>query len=362
MDKIINIELKNYELADDSDYLYTCAELKAREYEFIDNLKLERMVNSSGIDDFLKVLQETIHGRKISLIDDEKDFDVFILKSYKEITDFLEDRLSVRHLPLIYLLFMEEYLNNFKLILKSFLLNTNLEKLFIPLTFSYDILTESIRKETYGESSDNGNIFQEIVRELINLKNEVLHEIEVKKEKKINFRKIEIDFEKKYISIMTDEISKTGSEMLSGFLQYWIDIQNIKNFNRVRYTGENLKYTDFLYPGGLIDFDSFKTLETESSDYFARALEKSCYGEMVIKGIHSLYSYNTFFSFEKNESIFLLKFFDSIKYSVSNVEKIFAFFLRKKTELIVLNMIYMGIKYRAEKRNIRHKAEFLSES
>ena len=34
---------------------------------------------------------------------------------------------------------------------------------------------------------------------------------------------------------------------------------------------------------------------------------------------------------------------------------------KKKIELTVLNMIYMGIKYHAEK-SIVHKAEFLSES
>ena len=57
---------------------------------------------------------------------------------------------------------------------------------------------------------------------------------------------------------MLEEISKTGSKMLTDYLRYWIDIQNIKNMNRVKYAGDRLKYTDFLYPGGLIDEESFK--------------------------------------------------------------------------------------------------------
>jgi vacuolar-type H+-ATPase subunit C/Vma6 len=150
--------------------------------------------------------------------------------------------------------------------------------------------------------------------------------------------------------------------MLADYLMHWIDIQNIKNMNRIKYSGDDFKYSDFLYPGGFIDYGSFKALSSESPDYWARAFEKSAYGEIAIRGIHSLYSYDTFFSFEKNESIFNLRFFDQIKYSVSNAEKIFAFFLRKKTELIVINMIYMGIKYHAERRNIEHKSEFLNES
>jgi len=363
MEKTINIELKEYDIGDDSEYLYTCAELKAREFEFLDNSKLERMVNSKGIEEFLKVLSETVYGKNLNLIDDSNDMDIFILKSYKEITDFLLERLAKKHAPVIYLLFMEEYINDFKLVLKSFLLNTNLEKLFIPLTFSYELLTERIKKETFNEEdSEEIDIFKKATKELVGIKNELVHELESKKDGRFNFRKAEIDFEKRFISILLEEIPKTESKMLTDYLRYWIDIQNIKNTHRVRYAGDKLKHTDFLYPGGLIDEEFFKLLESETPDYFAKALEKSCYGEIVIKGIHSLYSYNTFFSFEKNESIFCLRFFDSIKYSVSNVEKIFAFFLRKKIELAVLNMIYMGIKYHAEKRNISHKAEFLSES
>ncbi|MDD5659406.1 MAG: V-type ATPase subunit [Actinomycetota bacterium] len=368
MEKTLNIELKKYELADDSDYLYTCAELKVREQEFIDNSKLERMVGSKEVDDFLKVLQETVHSKKIALIDDDKNMDLFILKSYEETIDFLQKRLQEKHMIIIYVLFMEEYLNNFKLILKSSLLNINLENLFIPLTFSYEELSEYMKKDiSYEENFDNNAvlqpiIFKTIIKELINIKNKTLQEIETGKESKINFRKIEIDFERKFISAISNEILKTGSTMLCDYLKHWIDIQNLKNMNRIKYIGENLKYADFLYPGGMIDIDSLKTLEFENPDYWVKALEKSCYGEIIIKGIHSLYSYNTFFSFEKNESIFYLKFFDSIKYCISNVEKIFAFFLRKKIELIVVNMIYMGIKYHAEKRNISHKAEFLSES
>jgi vacuolar-type H+-ATPase subunit C/Vma6 len=364
MERTINIELKEYDIADDSDYLYTCAELKAREVEFLDNAKLERMVDSKGTDGFLKVLSETVYGENLNLIDDLKGMDIFILKSYEEITDFLLKRLLEKHAPIIYLLFIEEYVHDFKLALKSFLLNTSFESLFIPLTFSYEFLSEQIKKETFDEEEEGEglDIFRKAVRELVSIKNELVHDLESKKEDRFNFRKAEIDFEKRFISVMLEEIPKTGSKMLTDYLRYWIDIQNIKNMNRVKYAGDRLKYTDFLYPGGLIDEESFKLLESETPDYFAKALEKSCYNEIVIKGVHSLYSYNTFFSFEKNESIFCLRFFDSIKYSVSNVEKIFAFFLRKKIELTVLNMIYMGIKYHAEKRNIVHKAEFLSES
>jgi V/A-type H+-transporting ATPase subunit C len=362
MEDTVKTDVKKYELSDDSSYFFTCAELKAREYEFIDNSKLERMAASDNTDDFLKTLSETFYAGKINLIDEERDMDVFLLKSYKEIADFLFERLRDRHKSLIYLLFLEEYLHDFKLGLKSLILNSNLENLFIPLDFSYDELMDFLKKESIDADSKNTGLFLKIINYMLELKKEFQSETVPEEEKSINFRKTEIAFEKKYISFIIKEISNTGSRMLTDYLKHWIDIQNIKNINRVKFAGEDLKYDDFLYPGGFIDSDFFKSIESKDPDYLAKALEKTAYREIAIKGTRSLYSYESFFSFEKNESIFNLRFFDHIKYSVSNPEKIFAFFLRKKTELIVLNMIYMGIKYHAEKRNIQHKAEFLSES
>jgi len=360
---MINVEIKKYEITDDSNYLFTCAELTSREFEFLDNLKLERLVNSKNTDEFLKVLQETVYSSNIALINDESNLDNFILKYYKEMVDFLVERLEINHFSIIYLLFIEEYLNDFKLILKSLLLNNiNLENLFIPLTFSYENLMEFMKKESPSLINEKDIFFQKIISELFNIKTIAMSEENYKQENIINFRKIEISFEKKFIEILLEEIKKIKSQMLLDYFKHWIDIQNIKNMNRVKYSEENLKYLDYLYPGGFIDINLFKILQSESSDYQVKEFEESCYSDIVIKGVHSLFSYKTFFSFDKNETLFYLRFFDSIKYSVSNVVKIFSFFLRKKIEIIVLNMIYMGIKYNAQKRNIIHKAEFLSES
>ena len=102
------------------------------------------MVDSKGTDDFLKVLSETVYGENLNLIDDLKGMDIFILKSYEEITDFLLKRLLEKHAPIIYLLFIEEYVHDFKLALKSFLLNTSFESLFICLLYTSN--SESIKR------------------------------------------------------------------------------------------------------------------------------------------------------------------------------------------------------------------------
>ena len=105
-----------------------------------------------------------------------------------------------------------------------------------------------------------------------------------------------------------------------------------------------------------------KKFEAESTDNIVRELENSDYSVIVRNGTRSLYTYNTFFSFKKNEYIFYLNYFDVVKYSVANLEKITGFFIRKKIELKILNMIYLGILYGVEKSKLSHKVEIISEN
>ena len=66
--------LIDYDIADDSYYLFTCAELKAREIELIEKPKIDRMLSVAGVDDFFKILQETWYSKYISDIEKNKSF------------------------------------------------------------------------------------------------------------------------------------------------------------------------------------------------------------------------------------------------------------------------------------------------
>ena len=98
-------------------------------------------------------------------------------------------------------------------------------------------------------------------------------------------------------------------------------------------------------------------LEGESMDYIVQQLEKTGYANVVIKGAQWLFSECSFSSFERNRDLYFLEYFDTIKYSVSNLEKIFNFFLRKKIELTSINILYTGIKFNADKSNLRCKVD-----
>lgn len=339
---------EEYDIADDGNYLFACARLSAKEEEFVEKSKLERMVNAKTTDDFIKILSETYYSKYINLITPENNFDNVFLASNEEILSFLKPTLMPEHKIFCDLIFYEENIHNFKVILKALLSKESLETFFIFVFHSYDELMNAVNKQGYFE------IDEKIT--------EVLEKVSFLSEQEWKLRDKELMLEKFYLEQLIKSVLQTKRRMLIDYIKHLSDIINIKNINRVKYAGIEINYEEFLVENGFFSTDYFKKFKDESNDFFISQFSESQYSNIVKKGINSLYKYNTFFSFEKNEYIFYLNYFDSIKYTIANIEKIFSFFMRKKIELKILNIIYLGILYGIEKAKINHKVEILIEN
>lgn len=337
-----------YDIADDGSYLFACARLKAKEEEFIEKSKFERMAAAKTTNEFVKILAETHYSRYIKLITPEDNFDNVFLASNEEILSFLKSTLLPEHRIICDLIFFEENIHNFKTLLKSIILKESLENLFIPVFYSYSELTEALNKQGYLE------IDKEVT--------EILEKISAISLKNCKLRDKELMLEKFYMEQLYTAVSLTGRKMMIDYIKHLTDIINIKNINRVKHLKLEINYDDFLLENGFLSKEYLKKFKDQSNDFFISEFLASEYSTIVKKGINSLVNYNTFFSFEKNEYIFYLNFFDSIKYTTANIEKIFSFFIRKKIELKILNIIYLGILYSIEKAKINHKVEILIEN
>ena len=121
--------------------------------------------------------------------------------------------------------------------------------------------------------------------------------------------------------------------------------------------GEKKGFDDILHNGGNISLEILKSFEPETMDYTVRELERTDYGDIAIKGAQHLTSDSSFSSFERNRDLYFLDYFDNFKYSTSNLEKIFQFFLKKKIELVNINILYTGILYNAGRSQIKCKID-----
>ena len=77
-----------YEIEDDSYYLFTSAELKARESQFVDKGRMERMLSAADMEEFLKILGETSHAPRIADIKINNSFEPVMLAGFEKIIGF----------------------------------------------------------------------------------------------------------------------------------------------------------------------------------------------------------------------------------------------------------------------------------
>ncbi len=331
----------DYDIGDDSYYLFTCAELKAREIEFLGKDKIERMLKSKSMEDFLSVLRDTVYSGYISDMERSRSFENAILEEYKGMVEFLSERLRPEHQIVKDLLFFEQNIHNLKVIVKSVIMDMDLEDLFIPLFYSYGELKDAAVTENY-EKIDKS------VSEILKFS------VELAKGQK-NYRLMELELERFYLKEIFNSVKELGSRLITDYLRHVIDIMNIKNFYRNKYLEEDLDFDYFLHENGFLQKEMIMEFKDESLDLFIREMGRTAYADIAVKGSHALQYEGTFSSFEKNEDSFYIDFFDSLKYTVSNLENVFKFFLLKKMELSYLNVIFTGVRYGVGENIIRSK-------
>ena len=333
----------DYDISDDSYYLFTCAELKTREVEFLEENRIEMMLRSEGLDEFIRALRDTVYSRYINDIEKSRSFEKVILSEYKVAVNFLGGSLKPGHQAVKDLLFLEENLHNLKVVIKSIIMDMDLERLFIPILHSYDGLKNAAMAGNYKEVEPPVSGLLQFAVELMG--------------RQKNYRFLELELEKFYLRKVLSSTRNLNSRLITDYLRHIIDILNIKNIYRNKHLAEDLSFDYFLHENGFLPKEFMSKFEGESLDFFVKEMEQTDYADIVIKGTHTLHSEGTFSSFEKSEDLFYLDFFDPVKYTVSNLEKVFQFFLRKKLELKYLSIIFTGVLYGVDKSKIRNKVK-----
>ncbi len=331
----------DYDIGDDSYYLFTCAELRAREVEFLGKDKIERMLKAKSTEDFFAVLRDTVYSKHISEIENSGSFESAVLEEYKGIVNYLSERLRPEHQPVKDLLFLELNIHNLKVIVKSVTSDMDLEDLFIPLFYSYSDMRDAAAGENY----------EAVGQSVFGI---LKHSLEIAKGQK-SHRLMELKLEQFYLENISKLVKGLRSRMMADYLKHFIDITNIKNICRTKYLKEDLKFDSFLYGNGFLPRGSLEVFKDEELEAFVKEMGRTDYADMVTVGAHDLQQEGTFSTFEKNEDLFYMDFFEPVNYSVSNLEKIFQFFQTKKMELGYLNIIFTGVLYGISEERIKSR-------
>ncbi len=326
---------------DDDFYLFAAAELRAREKEFIDQSKFDRLIAAESISDFMKILSETTYAKYIGDLEEKKGFNSLLLNEMIDAVSYLKERLKPEHKIYIRLIFFEEIINNVKLSIKAEVLKEDLSDWFIPIFFTYETFKNTVENAKFDDLDEvSANLLKKAVE---------LSYIEK------NLRKRDSKLEKYYMDSLYDALAKGSSRILKEFFKGIIDLRNIKNIIRQKLSDTDLDFDDFLYENGDIDTGFLKKYETESIETWIKDMENSDYSDMLKKGFEHIHADGSFYYFEKSDDTYLLSLFEEVKYSVSSLERIIAFFIRKKVEIKNLNLIYAAILYEADKQTIKQR-------
>ncbi len=333
----------NYDIRDDNFYLFECAELEAKELEFLDKGKLDRIIKSKNLKEFIKNIGETVYSGYLSELESTGSFEKVISGEYAKIAGYLSRSLKPSHGAMGEILFFEEVLHNLKVVLKSIILDENLEELFVPLFYSYSSLRKAIREEKYDSLSKPVSAILQFIAEVIGRKGEK------------DYRIIEFEIEKLYMREIFKSAEGLGSYLIKSYVKHLIDILNIKNIYRNRYLGEEPDPGYFLYDNGYLSAVLMLELKNKGFDIFQKEMKRTDYADIVTRGASALDSEKMFYYFDKEENLFYMNILEPLKYTVSNIEKIFRFFFRKKMELKSLLVIFNGVIYGIDVEKIEER-------
>jgi vacuolar-type H+-ATPase subunit C/Vma6 len=288
----------DYDIGDDSYYLFTCAELQAREIEFLGKDKMERMLKSKNTENFFAVLRDTVYSKHISNIEDSGSFESVIMEEYRGIVNYLSERLRPEHQPVKDLLFLEQNIHNLKVIVKSVTGDMNLEELFIPLFYSYSEMKDAAEGENYEV------VGQQVFEMLADL-------LELAKKQK-DQRLAELRIEQFYLEHISESVKGLRSRMMADYLKHFIDIMNIKNICRSKNLKDDLKFDSFLYRNGFLSSKSLAVFEGEELEAFIKEMGRTDYADIVTTGAYDLQQERTFSTFEKKGDLFYIDFFETV--------------------------------------------------
>ena len=130
---------------------------------------------------------------------------------------------------------------------------------------------------------------------------------------------------------------------LRGYFEAVIDLNNIRNFIRIKMLGESLKLLNMvLMPHGSLDKKLFMQQFDETVENLAAALANTPYAELAAEGIRRWAEAHSLAIYERLSDNYLVNYIKSAKYIVFGVEPLIGYLIAKENEMKLIRIIVIG--------------------
>lgn len=314
---------------DRMNFTQAVARLRVLEKRLLNELKFERMMDSSSAMEAIKVLQETEYSAFMGNVKKPEDYDLLLKEELKRVYDLMyevsPDKSIVDIMSLKY-----DY-HNLKVLLKGKILDKDLDYLLM----------------------DSGSIKVERLKLLIATEDykvlpKFMKEAFLEAEKSFftdkDPQKIDTIIDRYMYKDLVEKTQSSEYDFIEEYMKSNIDFINVRTYIRLKKQQKPFKFFSGVYiEGGSIKEEFFfKNYENSLENIMDEIPSYIKYNDVIKKGIEDYITTARLSSFEKLWEDYIMKKAKEAKYVNFGPEPIISYIIAKETEIKLLRIIMVG--------------------
>ena len=315
-------------------YAYAVGRLRALETRLLDGTAISRLLEAESAQEAVKMLSEGEYESALEDVRDAVDFESALNIEMERIYSLI-DELSLD--PQLTKIFRARWdFHNLKVLLKSSFLEAigsgNDDILVRSGLISIDDMKAAIQP---GDEQEGGELPDWIA--------DALMDARAQYEEGQNPQMIDTVIDNHLQDFLYREAADYPNSFLRGYLEAAIDLNNIKNFIRIKMLGEGARLLNMvLVPHGSLRNEVFLRHFDETVENFAAILSNTPYAGLVMEGIRKWTEEQSLAAFERLADDYLISYIKSAKYIVFGVEPLIGYLLAKENEMKLIRIIVIG--------------------
>lgn len=315
-------------------YGYASGRLRVMETRLLSRNAFLRLLEADSAQETLRMISEGDYANAFSGIRDAIDFDSG-LKLELERVYALIDELSLD--PDLTGIFRAKWdFHNLKVLLKASYLTEAKSSFSEALISLGQVSIENLRLAVKPDAEKRGgNIPEYILKALVDARNQY--------ETTQNPQMIDVIIDYHCHSFMFNKASKFSNKFLCGYFEAIADLNNIRNFIRIKMLKEGVRLLDsVLLPFGAIEKKVFLQRFDDSIESIGSTFANTPYGELVSEAIRRWADENSLSTYEKLADNYLINYIKPAKFVVFGIEPLIAYLLAKEHEIKLIRIIMIG--------------------
>lgn len=313
---------------DRMDFTHAVARLRVMEKRLLDKNKVERLLDSNGADEVLRILQETVYAEGINNLESVYEYEKVLKEELVNLYDSLYKISPVK--DVINIMSMRYDYHNIKVLIKAKALGKNLSSILIPIgTIPIEILKNSIAT---GELKPLGKYVADAVKT-----------IELKFEESKDPQVIDVLLDKYMFNSMLEKAKELNIAYITRYVEESIDITNIKTMLRVKKQNKDIRFLEaVLIPKGTISEKVYLQGLNETLEGFISKISRTKYAKVLSSILDEYTSSGNISSLDALYDNYIMNHAKDAKRVNFGPEPIIAYIIAKETEIKIIRIIMVG--------------------